>query len=198
MTVFSKQIPLVDYTIEGIVLHDGKEAGVVFEATRITESNKTSFYANVANEARHLMAGESDVIANLSNLSALLNLHLTDINWVGFYLWHARDRELVLGPFQGKPACLRIALGKGVCGAAAALRTVQVVEDVFAFPGHIACDAASRSEVVVPMVQKGDLIGVLDIDSPLLRRFDEEDAKGLQIVVDVLTESVQFKGAAEA
>ncbi|WDL97975.1 GAF domain-containing protein [Alicyclobacillus sp. ALC3] len=169
-----------------------KGGGSVFETTRIDESNKTAFYESVAQETRHLLAGEPDVIANLSNLSALLNLHLGDINWVGFYLWHRAEQELVLGPFQGKPACIRIGLGKGVCGTAAQTRATQVVADVFAFPGHIACDAASRSEVVVPIVQAGELIGVLDIDSPLPGRFDNGDAQGLELVVRALTDSVQF------
>jgi L-methionine (R)-S-oxide reductase len=127
-----------------------------------------------------LLAGERDLIANLANVAALIYGGLPDLNWAGFYL--LKGAELVVGPFQGKPACVRIALGQGVCGAAAAGRRTLVVPDVHAFPGHIACDAASRSEIVVPLIGAGALLGVLDLDSPLLRRFNEEDAYGLEEV----------------
>lgn len=153
---------------------------------------KAEFYALVARELDHLLAGEANAIANLSNMSSLLNLHLRDINWVGFYLWNSEDDELVLGPFQGKPACIRIGLGKGVCGTAAKKRETVVVEDVFHFPGHIACDPASRSEIVVPILSDGRLIGVLDIDSPHVQRFREEDRVGLETLVDVLLKHTRF------
>ncbi|GGC93918.1 hypothetical protein GCM10007216_25840 [Thalassobacillus devorans] len=120
-----------------------------------------------------LLEGENDQIANLSNASALLNQFLSDVNWVGFYIW--KEGELVLGPFQGLPACVRIKSGKGVCGRAAAEKQTQLVEDVHAFPGHIACDAASQSEIVVPLFKNGELFGLLDIDSPSKSRFDETD-----------------------
>lgn len=131
-----------------------------------------------------LIHGEKDFIANLSNASALLFHSLEQINWAGFYLF--KEEELVLGPFQGKTACIRIALGKGVCGTAASLKQTLVVKDVHQFPGHIACDAASRSEIVVPMIKNDKLLGVLDIDSPVLERFSEEDQKILEEFVAIL------------
>ncbi|MCL6515448.1 GAF domain-containing protein [Alicyclobacillus sp.] len=158
----------------------------------IEASTPEAFYGELARQAAHLMEGERDAVANLANVSALLNMHLADINWVGFYLWSERDQELVLGPFQGKPACIRIPMGKGVCGTAAQLRAPVVVPDVLQFPGHIACDAASRSEVVVPMVQGGRLIGVLDIDSPTPGRFRDTDAEGLGKVVAAITAATEF------
>jgi GAF domain-containing protein len=127
-----------------------------------------------------LLAGERDRVANLANTAALLYATLPDLNWAGFYLFDGR--ELVVGPFQGKPACVRIALGRGVCGTAAATRATQVVADVHAFPGHIACDAASNSEIVVPLVDGARLIGVLDLDSPRPGRFTAADAAGLEAV----------------
>ncbi|MDQ0188983.1 GAF domain-containing protein [Alicyclobacillus cycloheptanicus] len=164
----------------------------MFSASSIDAASKAAFYEELCNQVRYLVDGEPNVTANLANVSALLNVHMSDINWVGFYLWHEQDSELVLGPFQGKPACIRIALGKGVCGTAAQTRQAQVVPDVFAFPGHIACDADSRSEVVIPMVKDGCLLGVLDIDSPQPGRFDDEDAAGLQRVVDALVQFIPF------
>jgi GAF domain-containing protein len=131
-----------------------------------------------------LIAGERDWIANLANSAALLYHSLPDLNWAGFYL--LKEGELVVGPFQGKPACVRIALGKGVCGTAAERRTTQLVRDVHEFPGHIACDAASNSEIVVPMIRNGELLGVLDLDSPKLARFDEQDREGLERFVATL------------
>jgi GAF domain-containing protein len=130
--------------------------------------------------ARALMEGERDVIANAANLAALLFHELADVNWVGFYFF--RDGELVVGPFQGRPACVRIALGAGVCGTAAATLTTQRVADVHSFDGHIACDAASNSEIVVPLVRNGELLGVLDVDSPSFDRFDEHDQSGLELI----------------
>jgi len=143
-------------------------------------------YEVLLGQLEALIAGEDNRIANLSNASALLNQFLEDINWVGFYLMDERN-ELVLGPFQGLPACVRIPVGKGVCGTAAQRRETVLVDDVHLFPGHIACDAASRSEIVVPMFAGGELIGVLDIDSPNLARFDEVDRQYLERFVRILS-----------
>jgi L-methionine (R)-S-oxide reductase len=141
-------------------------------------------YELVIQQLRALIEGESNFIANLANASALLNQFLKQINWVGFYL--AENDELVLGPFQGLPACVRIPFGKGVCGTAAKNKKTIIVPDVHLFPGHIACDAASQSEIVVPMIKEGNVIGVLDIDSPIKNRFDETDQKYLEKFVDVI------------
>ncbi|SIT85274.1 GAF domain-containing protein [Edaphobacillus lindanitolerans] len=138
-----------------------------------------------------LLEGEPNVMANLANASALLNQFLDRVNWAGFYVMDGED-ELVLGPFQGLPACVRIPLGKGVCGTAAKDRETKLVEDVHAFPGHIACDAASRSEVVVPIEVDGRLFGVLDIDSPEVSRFSQEDADGLEKFVAVLAKHLRI------
>jgi len=148
---------------------------------------KSVLYRQLVDELRSLLAGEHDWIANLANSAALLYHSLPELNWAGFYL--LKEGELVVGPFQGKPACVRIALGKGVCGTAAVQRKTQVVRDVNEFPGHIACDSASKSEVVVPMIRNGELIGVLDLDSPELARFDEQDREGLEQFVTVLLAS---------
>ena len=128
--------------------------------------------------------GERNMIANLANASAILNMCLPDINWVGFYL--VADNQLILGPFQGKPACIRIDFGKGVCGTAAATDTTQLVVDVHQFPGHIACDSASNSEIVIPLHHQGKVIGVLDIDSPLIGRFSQSDLTGLEACARLL------------
>ncbi|HEU4603211.1 MAG TPA: GAF domain-containing protein [Steroidobacteraceae bacterium] len=148
---------------------------------------KPQFYAALCGELQALIAGESDWIANLANASALLFHSLENVNWSGFYL--LRENELVVGPFQGKPACVRIALGRGVCGTAAQRRESIVVRDVNQFPGHIACDSASNSEIVVPMIKHDQLLGVLDIDSPITNRFDEEDREGLEKFVRTLLNS---------
>ena len=140
--------------------------------------NKAADYASLGEELSGLLAGERDLIANAANTAALLFDALPDINWAGFYF--LRGAELVVGPFQGKPACVRIPLGKGVCGAAAASLETIVVPDVHTFPGHIACDAASRSEIVVPLLEGGTLLGVLDIDSPRIARFDDTDRRGIE------------------
>lgn len=142
-------------------------------------------YELVIKQLQALIADEPSFIANLSNASALLNVFLDRINWVGFYLTEG-ESMLVLGPFQGLPACVRIPFGRGVCGTAAANAKTELVADVHAFPGHIACDAASQSEIVVPMVKDGKVIGVLDIDSPIKERFDEVDRKYLEKFVEVL------------
>lgn len=139
-------------------------------------------------QLRALIEGERSTTANLANASALLNFYLQDINWVGFYLFDGT--ELVLGPFQGLPACIRIPLGKGVCGTSAARKETLRIEDVHAFPGHITCDAASNSEIVIPLVKDGQLLGVLDIDSPLKGRFSAEDQVFLERFADSLTEAL--------
>jgi GAF domain-containing protein len=143
---------------------------------KIDAADKPSLYAELTEAAAALVAGEPDPIANMANVAALLWESLPELNWAGFY--RNVGGELVLGPFQGRPACIRIPFGKGVCGAAAATLEPQCVADVQAFPGHIACDAASRSELVVPIVAGGRLIGVLDLDSPVPGRFDQEDLAG--------------------
>jgi GAF domain-containing protein len=150
----------------------------------IQASSKPEFYAAFQRQLSAVLHGERDWIANLSQTSALLMQALPNLNWAGFYL--LKDGELVLGPFQGKVACVRIALGRGVCGTAAVQRETIVVPDVHAFPGHIACDSASNSEVVVPLLHQGRLLGVLDLDSPKLRRFDADDARGLEQAVAIL------------
>lgn len=144
-------------------------------------ADKATLYADLLSAADALTRDEPDAVANMANVSALIWQFLPDLNWAGFY--RMVDDELVLGPFQGKPACIRIPVGRGVCGAAAATGETQLVEDVHAFPGHIACDAASASEIVVPVVADGRLIGVLDLDSPRPARFDSVDAQGLEALV---------------
>lgn len=150
----------------------------------ITAGDKAELYRDILSALDALTADEPDAIANMANAAALLWQYLPDLNWSGFYRLVAD--ELVLGPFQGKPACIRIAVGSGVCGAAAATRETQLVADVHAFPGHIACDAASASELVVPIVHNGRLIGVLDLDSPTPSRFDAEDARGCEAIAALL------------
>jgi len=134
--------------------------------------------------------GERNMIANLANASAILNMCLPDINWVGFYF--VADNQLILGPFQGKPACIRIDFGKGVCGTAAATNTTQLVVDVHQFPGHIACDSASNSEIVIPLHHQGQVIGVLDIDSPLIGRFSQSDLTGLEACARLLEKACDW------
>ena len=142
-------------------------------------------YSLISKEIEALTSDVSDLIANLSNVSALLNTELTDINWVGFYL--LKDDKLILGPFQGKPACVTISLGKGVCGTAVSTDSLKLVKDVHTFPGHIACDSASNSEIVLPLHDKtGKVVAVLDIDSPTLGRFSEADGEGILLLQPVL------------
>jgi len=155
--------------------------GTMFTFEIDADTGKTTLYDDLVAAARALTEGEPDAIANMANLSALIWQYLPDLNWAGFY--RLIDGELVLGPFQGKAACIRIPLGKGVCGAAAAQRTTQRVADVHAFPGHIACDADSRSEIVLPVIVGDRLIGVLDLDSPMPDRFDADDQAGLERLV---------------
>ncbi len=147
-------------------------------------SEKRAVYGELADQLAALVAGEPDLVANSANMAALLYHALPEVNWAGFYF--TRKSELVLGPFQGKPACVRIAWGKGVCGTAAARGTAILVPDVDQFPGHIACDAASRAELVVPLVADGRVVAILDLDSPRLGRFDEADRAGAERLVSVL------------
>ena len=158
-----------------------------FSTITLTGS-KPEQYAQLLQQARALLHGERDRIANAANLSALVYNALPDLNWVGFYFFDGR--ELVVGPFQGLPACVRIPLDKGVCGAAASTRATQRVEDVHAFPGHIACDSASRSELVVPLSRGDELLGVFDLDSPVPDRFDADDQRGLEAVASAFIESL--------
>jgi len=148
---------------------------------------KAAAYRELQQQLAALFAGERNGLANAANMSALLYEALPNLNWVGFYFLQAG--ELVLGPFQGRVACVRIALGRGVCGTAAERRETVIVPDVNAFPGHIACDAASRSEIVIPLIKDGRLLGVLDIDSPQIARFDEEDGAGLNAAAALLVQS---------
>src|SRR6476469_5476425 len=157
-------------------------------ATSTLAGSKTEQYAQLLEQARALVAGERDRVANAANLSALVYHALPQLNWTGFYFFDGT--ELVVGPFQGLPACIRIPLDKGVCGAAARTRTTQRIADVDAFPGHIACDSASRSELVVPLVRNGTLLGVLDLDSPLPARFDVEDQRGLESIAQCFLASL--------
>ena len=155
---------------------------------RIEAASKPDLYRELIEAADALTAGEPDAIANMANVAALLWETLPDLNWAGFY--RKVGSELVLGPFQGRPACIRIPFGKGVCGAAAATLEPQCVEDVQAFPGHIACDAASRSELVVPVLRDGALAGVLDLDSPKHGRFDAEDEAGVVRLAEILARAI--------
>lgn len=149
------------------------------------QGKKEKNYELVQKQLSALIEDETNRIANLSNAAALLNQFLDEINWVGFYLYE--EGQLILGPFQGLPACVRIPMGKGVCGTSAATEKTLRIEDVHQFPGHIACDAASRSEIVIPLMKDGKLIGVLDIDSPVTDRFDEIDQQGLEKFADILS-----------
>ncbi|TXK60958.1 GAF domain-containing protein [Alkalisalibacterium limincola] len=162
-------------------------------ATSTLSGSKPEQYAQLVDQARAMMHGEPDRIANAANLSALVFNSLPDLNWAGFYFYDGT--ELVVGPFQGLPACVRIALGRGVCGTAASTRQTQRVDDVHAFPGHIACDAASRSEVVVPLYLGEELVGVLDIDSPVPRRFDADDQRGFEALAQVYLEAITAEAA---
>ncbi len=145
---------------------------------------KKAMFGLLLEQMKALLEDEHNIVANLSNASALLNEALKDINWVGFYLMN--EGELILGPFQGKVACMHIAVGKGVCGTAVSENRTQLVEDVHKFPGHIACDSASNSEIVIPLRNEGKVIGVLDIDSPLFARFDEADARELEKIAGII------------
>ena len=150
--------------------------------------DKATMYRDLASALEGLVAGEPDAIANMANASALIYETLPDVNWVGFY--RNVDGELVLGPFQGRPACIRMTFDQGVCGAAAKTRQVQRVEDVDAFPGHIACDSASKSEIVVPLIRDGEVLGVLDIDSPKNARFTAEDEAGVVKLAEIMLRAI--------
>lgn len=151
----------------------------MFQTATIDHANKAEFYRELSQQLEALLTGESDMIANAANTSALMFQMMPELNWAGFYLLKG-EGELVLGPFQGKPACVRIPVGKGVCGTAVERKSSVLVEDVHAFPGHIACDAASRSELVVPLIHEGRVLGVIDLDSPVPSRFDAEDQAGIE------------------
>jgi GAF domain-containing protein len=155
----------------------------MFQAAAILPDGKSELYRELGLQLSGLFDGERDRIANAANMSALLWQMLPDLNWAGFYFLDSAGTGLVVGPFQGRPACVRIAIGRGVCGTAVAERRSIIVPDVNAFPGHIACDAASRSELVIPLVKDGGIIGVLDLDSHSLGRFDEDDRAGLEAAV---------------
>ncbi|ARK31735.1 GAF domain-containing protein [Halalkalibacter krulwichiae] len=156
--------------------------------TKLYKGTLEERYQTVTKQLDALLSGEEDLIANLANTSALLSQFLEDINWVGFYL--LKEQGLLLGPFQGLPACVRIPVGKGVCGTAIVKQQTMLVEDVHQFPGHIACDAASRSEIVIPVRRDGEIIAILDIDSPSLARFTVEDQKHLEAFVTVLEKHI--------
>ena len=157
--------------------------------TAALSGSKTEQYADLAAQARGLLSGERDRTANAANLSSLVFHALPDLNWVGFYFYDGA--ELVVGPFQGRPACVRIALGKGVCGTAALSRLTQRIADVEQFPGHIPCDSASRSELVVPLFDGDHLVGVFDLDSPITHRFDADDQAGLETIAGIFLESIR-------
>ncbi|MDF2514359.1 MAG: hypothetical protein K0S04_4225 [Herbinix sp.] len=157
----------------------------MYETLSMYPEDKSEFYELLQSQLKALLDNEPFLIPNLSNAAALLAGALKDINWAGFYLIH--NNELLLGPFQGKPACIHIPIGKGVCGTAVSERRTQLVPDVHEFPGHIACDSASRSEIVVPLLVNGEIVGVLDIDSPVTDRFNKEDQEGLEEFARILT-----------
>ena len=159
-------------------------------AVEKVSGTKTEIYEELVRQTRGLLHGERDLIANAANVAALIWQIVPDLNWAGFYF--VKGGELVLGPFQGKPACVRIAMGKGVCGTAAARREALLVEDVHAFPGHIACDSASNSELVVPLIKGGEVFGVLDLDSPNFARFDAEDRRAFEALVAAFVEGTDF------
>ena len=160
----------------------------MYAAQAIDHTSKHEFYTELAGQLSALLDGERDAIANAANLSALVYEMVPDLNWAGFYFLQGPD-ELVLGPFQGRVACVRIAVGKGVCGAAVAQRQSMLVADVHEFPGHIACDAASRSELVIPLFRDGNVFGVLDLDSPVPGRFDADDQQGFERLAAIYVEA---------
>jgi len=162
----------------------------MFQLSEIDPGDKPAFYAGLNHQLGLLLHGETDLIANMANAASLLFHLLPQINWTGFYL--NRHGELVLGPFHGKPACVRIRIGSGVCGTAAALRVTRLVADVHQFPGHIACDPESRAEIVIPLFKGPDLIGVMDIDSPEIARFDTADQAGLEEFARILMSSSEL------
>ena len=161
----------------------------MFSVEKVSET-KDEIYEELVRQTRGLLDGERDLVANAANVAALIWQMVPELNWAGFYF--LKGGELVLGPFQGKPACVRIAVGKGVCGTAVARRETVLVEDVHAFPGHIACDSASNSELVVPLIKSGKVHGVLDLDSPLFSRFDDADRRAFEELVRIFVEGTDF------
>lgn len=162
----------------------------MFDIESLKNLEQKDFYEAIILFARGLIEGEEDVIANLANLSSLLYQTMVDVNWAGFYF--IRDEELVLGPFQGNPACIRIQIGSGVCGNAVSKNSTQLVKNVHQYPGHIACDGATNSEIVIPIHYNDKIVGVLDIDSPILNRFNEEDQKNLEALVKMIEEGCDW------
>ena len=158
--------------------------------------NKRQHYSQLAQQIEAIVAGEQDLIANMANISAILYWGLEKVNWAGFY--YLKDQQLVLGPFHGQPACIRIPIGKGVCGTAVSENRIQMVEDVHQFSGHIACDAASNSEIVLPIHQNNQIIAVLDLDSPEFARFDSDDKAGLSQIVEILQATLGDQGMVDA
>lgn len=158
--------------------------------------NKPQLYAQLVQQIEAIVAGEKDLIANMANISAILYWALDNVNWAGFYI--VKQGQLVLGPFHGQPACIRIPIGKGVCGTAVSENNIQLIEDVHQFSGHIACDAASNSEIVLPIRQNNQIIAVLDIDSPNIARFDVDDQTGLSQIVEILEATLGYDAEVEA
>jgi GAF domain-containing protein len=157
--------------------------------------NKQQHYSQLAQQVEAIVAGEQDLIANMANISSILYWALENVNWVGFYL--VKQEQLVLGPFHGQPACIRIPIGKGVCGTAVSENTIQLIDDVHQFSGHIACDTASNSEIVLPIYQNNEIVAVLDIDSPDIARFDVDDKLGLSKIVEILQTTLCHVSAVE-
>ncbi|GLS19430.1 histidine kinase [Labrys miyagiensis] len=168
---------------------------MIFQAAAIRLDDKSEFYRDLAGQLWALLDGETDAISNAANTSALIFQMVPDLNWAGFYFLRS-ERELVVGPFQGKPACVRIAVGRGVCGSAVEQRRSILVEDVHAFPGHIACDEASRSELVVLLLRDGRVLGVLDLDSTIAGRFDREDQAGMEALAAIYVDASGWQGRA--
>ncbi|HWJ87793.1 MAG TPA: GAF domain-containing protein [Pelagibacterium sp.] len=164
----------------------------MFAMTEVAHATKADLYAQLRTQLGALLSAETDPIANAANTAALLFGAMPDVNWAGFYFLRS-ESELVLGPFQGKPACVRIAVGRGVCGTAVERGTTIRVEDVHAFPGHIACDADSRSELVVPLIRQGSVFGVLDLDSPRVGRFDADDQAGIEALAAIFVEASDWR-----
>lgn len=163
----------------------------MFNIEHFKDLDKKDFYESLLFFAQGLMDGETDLIANLANISSLLFNTMSDVNWAGFYMY--KDDQLVLGPFNGKPACIRIEIGKGVCGSAVSTKQTQLVMDVHEFPGHIACDGDTNSEIVIPIIAKGTMIGVLDLDSPIKNRFNKEDQQNLEVLVSMIIDACDLE-----
>jgi GAF domain-containing protein len=162
-----------------------------YNATKISTEDKASFYNLLIKQVEGLLSIETNLIANAANLSSLLYHSMPEVNWIGFYFYNEEEKELLLGPFHGQVACTRIPVGKGVCGTAFATNQVQRIKDVHAFAGHIACDTASNSELVLPLTIKNQKVGVLDIDSPIFNRFDEVDEESCQLIANLFCNSIK-------